>query len=118
LETVPVWRSSFWRVCKIAKSDYSGHEDPKGKQMCGSSFSLTSSLNGGGWSTPRTDRLTLRKDPVPILQEAGWAPGPVWTGTEKSTLTGIRFPDRPARSESLYRLSYPGLQERLLVQII
>ena len=20
------------------------------------------------------------KDPVPILQEAGWAPGPVWTG--------------------------------------
>ena len=22
--------------------------------------------------------------------------------------TGIRFPDRPARSESLYRLSYPG----------
>ena len=23
--------------------------------------------------------------------------------------TGIRFPDRPARSQSLYRLSYPGL---------
>ena len=22
------------------------------------------------------------KDPVPIVQEAGWAPGPVWTGTE------------------------------------
>ena len=20
------------------------------------------------------------KDPVPIVQEAGWAPGPVWTG--------------------------------------
>ena len=26
---------------------------------------------------------TPRKDPVPIVQEAGWAPGPVWTG-EKS----------------------------------
>ena len=22
------------------------------------------------------------KDPVSILQEAGWAPGPVWTGAE------------------------------------
>ena len=26
----------------------------------------------------------------------------------KSRLTGIRSPDLPARSESLYRLSYPG----------
>ena len=24
------------------------------------------------------------KDPVPIVQEVGWAPGPVWTGAEKS----------------------------------
>ena len=23
-----------------------------------------------------------RKDPVPIVQEAGWAPGPVWTDVE------------------------------------
>ena len=23
---------------------------------------------------------TPGKDPVPILQEAGWAPGPIWTG--------------------------------------
>jgi hypothetical protein len=26
--------------------------------------------------------FTPRKDPVPIVQEAGWAPGPVWTGAE------------------------------------
>jgi len=25
---------------------------------------------------------TPRKDPVPTVQEAGWAPGPVWTGAE------------------------------------
>jgi hypothetical protein len=31
--------------------------------------------------------------------------GPVWTGAENLAPTGIRFPDRPARSESLYRLS-------------
>ena len=48
------------------------------------------------------------KDPVPIVQEAGWAPGPVWTGAEILAPTGIRPPDRPARNESLYRLSYPG----------
>jgi hypothetical protein len=29
--------------------------------------------------------------------------------TENLAPTGIRSPDRPARSESLYRLSYPGL---------
>jgi hypothetical protein len=47
-------------------------------------------------------------DPVPIVQEAGWAPGPVWTGAENLAPTGIRSPDRPDRSESLYRLSYRG----------
>ena len=48
------------------------------------------------------------RDAVPIVQEAGWAPGPVWTGAESLVPTGIRSPDRPARSELLYRLSYPG----------
>jgi hypothetical protein len=46
------------------------------------------------------------KDPVPIVQEVGWAPGPVLTGAENLAPTGIRSPDRPARSHSLYRLSY------------
>jgi hypothetical protein len=35
-------------------------------------------------------------------------PGPVWTGTENFFPTGIRSPDRPALSQSVYRLSYPG----------
>jgi len=64
----------------------------------------------GGWPTPRPGRFTPWKDPVPIVQEAGWAPGPVWTGAENLAPTGIRSPDRPARSESLNRLSYTGLQ--------
>ena len=41
--------------------------------------------------------LPTGKDPVPIVQEAGWAPGPVWTGAENLAPTGIRSPDRPAR---------------------
>jgi hypothetical protein len=34
--------------------------------------------------------------------------GPVWTCAENLAHTGILSPDRPARSESLYRLCYPG----------
>ena len=52
--------------------------------------------------------FTPEKDPVPILQEAGWAPGPVWIGAENLAPTGIRSPDFPARSESLYRLRHLG----------
>ena len=51
-------------------------------------------------STP-WPHFTPGKDPVPFVQEAGWAPGPVWRGGK-----GIRSPDRPARSKSLYRLCY------------
>jgi hypothetical protein len=37
-----------------------------------------------GWGVSVTPRLlfTPGKEPVPIVQEAGWAPGPVWTGME------------------------------------
>ena len=41
---------------------------------------MTSALDGGGWSTPRPGCFTHGKDPVPIVQEAGWDPGAVWTG--------------------------------------
>jgi hypothetical protein len=52
--------------------------------------------------------FTPGKDPLPIAQEAGWAPGPVWTGAENLAPTGIGSPDLPTRSESLYLLSYFG----------
>ena len=57
-----------------------------------------------------TQQLYVQKrDTVPNVQEAGRATqgrsGRVW---KISPPTGIRSPDRPARSESLYRLSYPG----------
>jgi len=70
--------------------------------MYSSTLSLTSALVGGGWSTPRPGRFTPGKDPVRIVQEASWAPGPVWTGAENLAPTGIRSPDRTGRSESLY----------------
>ena len=34
--------------------------------------------------------------PVPNVQEAGGAPGPVWKGAEDLAPNGIRSPERPA----------------------
>jgi hypothetical protein len=55
-------------------------------------------------ATPRAT-LPREKDHVPIIQEAGWAPGPVRTGADNLALTGVRSSDRPAISESLYLLN-------------
>jgi len=67
---------------------------------------MTAALEGGEWvsSTPRP-HFSPGKDPLPILQEAGWVPEPVWTGGI-SRPHRDSSPDRPARSQSLYRLSY------------
>jgi hypothetical protein len=61
---------------------------------------MTSALEGGEWSAARPGRtLPPGKDAVLTVQEAGWAPGPVWTAAENHAPTGIRFPGRPARSQ-------------------
>jgi len=67
---------------------------------------MTEALAGGEWSAARSGRtLPPGKDLVPIVQEAGWAPGPVWTDG-KSRPQRDSILDRLARSQSLYRLSY------------
>jgi len=60
-----------------------------------------------GWVVSSTPwpHFTPGRDPVPIVQEAGWAPGPVWTDG-KICPHRDSIPDRPSRSQSLYRLSY------------
>jgi len=68
---------------------------------------MTMALEGGeGVSVAPRSLFTPGKDPVPIVQEAGWVPGSVWTGAENHAPTRIRSLDRPAHSRSLYRLSY------------
>ena len=69
----------------------------------GSTLSITSVLDGGGWPKPRPGHFTPGKDPV-----LGGPQGRSGRGWKISPPTGIRSLDRPARSESLYRLSYPG----------
>jgi hypothetical protein len=72
---------------------------------------MTSSLEGGEWSAARPGRtLPPEKTPVPIVQEAGWATGPVWTGAENPVPTGIQSPDRLSRSSVAIPTELPGSQ--------
>jgi len=43
----------------------------------------------GEWSASRPGRSLPGKDPVLIVQKAGWAPGPVWTGEENLAPPGF-----------------------------
>ena len=62
-----------------------------------------------GWVVNATFRPLYPpgKGPVPIAYEAGWA------DAENLVPAGNRNQDRPARSEPLYRLSYPGLPQNM-----
>jgi len=55
---------------------------------------MTAALEGGEWSASRPGRTLPPGDPIPIAQEAGWAPGPIWTGGISFPF-GIRSPDGP-----------------------
>ena len=60
-----------------------GHEGPEGEQMYSSTLPSTSMLRWWWVGGQHHAAAALpRKDPVPIVQEAGWAPGPVRTGAE------------------------------------
>jgi hypothetical protein len=74
-------------------------------QIYSYTLSLVSALDGVGGQRQASGRFTLGKDPVPFVKEAGWA-GLGRCG--ESAPTGILSPARPARSESLYRLSNRG----------
>ena len=71
---------------------------------------MTAALEGGEWSAARSGRtLPPGKDPVPILQDAGWATGPVWTdGTSRPY--GDLIPDLPARSSVAIPTELPDTQ--------
>ena len=73
---------------------------------------------GRGWEVSSTPRphFTPGKEPASILQEAGWIPGPVWTGG-KSRPHRDSIPDRPALSSVLYRLNYRAHSKWLHISI-
>ena len=68
---------------------------------------MTSTLEGVGDQRHAPAAFTSGKEPVPILQEAGWASWPVWIGEENLAPTGIRSPG-PSSPYRVAILSYPG----------
>ena len=51
---------------------------------------MPTALEGGEGSASRPGRTLIPgKNLVPNVQEAGWAPGPVWTGAENLPPPGI-----------------------------
>jgi hypothetical protein len=63
---------------------------------------LNSALNGKVVDAIPRPLYLREKDPAPIVLEEGRPLVSVWTDEEKIFLIGIRYPDCPALSESLY----------------
>ena len=69
---------------------------------------MTAALEGGEWSAAHPGRtLPHGKEPVPIVQEAAWAPAPVWTGGI-SRPHEDSIPDYPAYSSVAIPTELPG----------
>jgi hypothetical protein len=70
---------------------------------------MTTALEGGEGSASRPGRsLPPGKTRYPLFRRLGGPHGRSVQARKISPPTGIRFPDRPARSQSLYRLRYPA----------
>jgi len=118
--TVPTYKTTTWIFITVETSNLTMVKKVKVKlsrytpgvaQTVGRGIALLFQDRGTrkGWlvsSTPRP-HFTTGKDSVPIVQQARWAPGPVWTGGKSRPLRYL-IPESPARSHSLYRLSYPA----------
>ena len=70
---------------------------------------MTAALEGGEGSASRPGRsLSPGKARYPLYRRLGGPQGRFGQVRKFSPPTEIRFPDRQARSQSLYRLSYPA----------
>jgi hypothetical protein len=77
--------------------------------MYSSTLPLTSALDGVGGQCHAPAVLPPGKAQYPLYRRLGGPQGRSGQVQEISPPTGIRSPDRPARSKSLYRLSYPAI---------
>ena len=107
----------FGKKCKSNGKDHpcTGTEalyrpyGPQGEQRYSCTLSLPMALEGVRGSASRAGRfLPLGKTRYSLYRRLGGPQGRSGQVRKISPTTGIRYPDRPARSQSLYRLSYPG----------
>jgi hypothetical protein len=66
-----------------------GHTAHRGSRGIALPFLDQGTRRGWGVSVTHRPLFTPRKDPVPIVQEAAWAPGPIWTGVENLAPPGF-----------------------------
>ena len=76
--------------------------------MYSSTLPSTSTLDGVGGQLHAPAALPPEKTRYPLYRRLGGPQGRSGRMRQILPPTGNRSPDRPARSESLYRLSYPG----------
>jgi hypothetical protein len=78
-----------------------GHEGPEGEYRYSSTLSLTSTLDGGGWSTPHPGRFTPGKDTrYPFYRRVGGPQGRSGRARKISPPPG--FDPRVGTSASVY----------------
>jgi hypothetical protein len=99
-------QSSIGKVTVHLRTDHKGPEGGGYRYSC--TLSLTSALDGVGGQRQAPAALPPEKTRYPLHRRLGESHG--WSEQVRniSPHTGIRSPDRPADSESIYRLSYPG----------
>ena len=85
-----------------------GHEGLDVEQKYSSTLPSTSALDGVGGQRHAPATLTPGKIRYPLYRKLGGPQGRSGGVRKISPPTGIRSPERQARSESLHRLSYPG----------
>jgi hypothetical protein len=98
----------YWQKARTKSKDVDGSDHLTGGCVC---QRVNLSARWAGWSTRRPGRFTRGKDPVSIVLEAGWDPGPVWTGAEnlvtphRDSIPGPCSPQRVAIPTELSRPS-------------
>ena len=100
-----VYRPTSKGKCKVHPG--TGHEGPKVK-LYSSTLSLTSPLDWVGGERHAPAASLPRRTQYPLYRRLGRSQSRSGRVRKISPPTGIRSPDRPVRSESLYRLSYAG----------
>jgi hypothetical protein len=97
------------------------HKGVLGEWRYSSTHCLTLALDVGEWSASRRGRFTPGKDPWDTMHRrmVGLRAGPDAVSKRKiPSPCRESNPDRPARSESLYRLSYPSYIIIIIIIII
>jgi hypothetical protein len=86
------------------------HEGPEGEWIYSFTFFSTSAVDGVDGQRHAQAALPPGKSHYPLYRRLGGPQGRYVRVRKISPPAEIRSPDRPAWSESLYRLSYPGPQ--------